>query len=81
MLTLLTTRQQFVIDKMATMIMRESSDMKDSSEEDLDLGVENIVDALGHGKSSVRSSNKVDQRLVNFYRLKRWSEDSKKREA
>ena len=55
--------------------------MKDSSEEDLDLGVENIVDALGHGKSSVRSSNKVDQRLVNFYRLKRWSEDSKKRKA
>ena len=49
-----------MIDKMATMVMRESSDMKDSSEDDLDLGVENIVDALGHGKSSVRSSNKVD---------------------
>ena len=49
-----------MIDKMATMVMRESSDMKDFSEEDLDLGVENIVDALEHGKSSVRSSNKVD---------------------
>ena len=34
--------------------------MEAVEEEDLDLGVENIVDALEHGKSSVRSSNKVD---------------------
>ena len=60
LLSLLSTRQQFMVDKMATMVMRESSDFKSSDEEELDLGVENIADALEHGKHSIRSTNIVD---------------------
>ena len=70
-----------MVDKMATMMMRESSDFRSSSEEDLDLGLENIADTLDHGKYTVHSSNIIDMRLIKFYRLKRWREESKARKA
>ena len=81
LLALLSTRQQFMVDKMATMVLRESSDENRKDYGDLDLAQENLADALEHGKRSISSSNSVDQRLISFYRLKRWHEDRKKRKA
>ena len=60
LLSLLSTRQQFMVDKMATMVLRESTDMNQSTEEDLDLAQENLADVLEHGKRSISSSNSVD---------------------
>ena len=66
---------------MATMALRESSDMEKSMETDLDLEQENMADTLEHGKNSISSANIVDQRLISFYRLKRWRQDRKRRKS
>ena len=70
-----------MVDKMATMVLRESSDENRKDYVDLDLAQENLADTLEHGKRSISSYNSVDQRLISFYRLKRWHEDRKKRKA
>ena len=49
-----------MVDKMATMVLRESSDFEKTHSEDLDLAQENVADALEHGKRSISSSNNVD---------------------
>ena len=40
----MSSRQKFVADKLATMIIRESSDLNDSSEDDFELEQENVDD-------------------------------------
>ena len=70
-----------MVDKMATMALRESSDMDPSDQSDSDLEQENMADTLEHGKHSISSANIVDQRLISFYRLKRWREDRKRRKS
>ena len=77
LLALLNTRQQFMVDKMATMVLRESSGMDEESD-DWELEQENMHDVLEHGKRSITSSNIVDQNLIGFYKLKRWSEESRR---
>ena len=59
LLALLNTRQQFMVDKMATMVLRESSG-SDEESDDRELEQENMPDVLEHGKRSITSSNIVD---------------------
>ena len=44
----LNSSQQFVADKMARMLIRESSDLDISTEDDLELDHENFVDVEKH---------------------------------
>ena len=66
-----------MVDKMATMLIRESSDLDDSTSDDDELDQVNGFDAQQHSKSIAKSNSIVDQRIVDLYKLKRWSEDRK----
>ena len=46
---------------MATMAIRESSDMDASTEDDMELRQENMEDALDLGKRTIESKNKIDK--------------------
>ena len=61
LLALLNPRQQFMVDKMATMAIRESSDMDASTDDDMELRQENMEDALDLGKRTITSRNNVDK--------------------
>ena len=64
---------------MSNMLIRESSDLDDSSEEDVELDEEGLPDIQQHDKKIFRSTNLVDRRLIDLYKLKRISEDRKRR--
>ena len=63
---------------MATMIIRESSDLDESTEDDFELDQTNIVDIEQHSRTIFESKNAVDRRLVNSYQVKRWKDDYKR---
>jgi len=63
----LTGRQQYIADKMATMMIRESTDFASATEDDEELAVENLADTTGHGKKIFASKNEVDRRLLRVY--------------
>ena len=46
---------------MATMAIRESSDMDASTDDDMELRQENMEDALDLGKRTITSRNNVDK--------------------
>ena len=64
-------------DKMSTLLIRESTDFDDSTEDDFELEQENVLDITEHGKRIFKSKDIIDQRLVKIYKLKRWKEDYK----
>ena len=68
LLGLLKSRQSSFVDKFSQLVIRESTDMEATSQ-DADLS------DLGHGDmhfvgSMVQSSNCVDKRLINIYKLR-----------
>lgn len=68
LLGLLKSRQSSFVDKFSQFVIRESTDMEATSQ-DADLS------DLGHGDmhfvgSMVQSSNTVDKRLINIYKLR-----------
>ena len=65
-------------DKMSTMLIRESTDFDDSTEEDFELAQENIPDITEHGRKIFKSNEIIDKRLVKIYKFKRWKEDYKR---
>ena len=71
------SRQKFVADKLATKIIRESSDLCDNSEDDFELEQENVLDIEHHSEKIFRSKDIIDQRLIRAYQAKRWLEDYK----
>mmetsp|Transcript_15901 Transcript_15901/g.20065 ORF Transcript_15901/g.20065 Transcript_15901/m.20065 type:complete len:180 (+) Transcript_15901:1292-1831(+) len=77
-LAILNGRQQYLADKMATMLIRESSDFDESTDDDFELARENVLDITGHGKKIFNSANEVDRRLVRAYEVKRWADDYKR---
>ena len=52
---------------MATNLIRESSDMCDTSENDFKLDKENVQDIEKYSYKTFQSSNIVDQRLIQVY--------------
>ena len=64
---------------MSNMLIRESSDLDDSTEEDAELDEEGLPDIQQHAKKIFRSTNVVDRRLIDLYKFKRISEDRKRR--
>ena len=66
-----------MVSKMANLLIRESSDLDDSTSHDDELEQMNIADNHLLGRSIVNSSKKVDRRIVDLYRLKRFKEDRK----
>ena len=77
-LTLLNGRQQYVIDNLSNMLMRESSDFDDSTDDDKELDLEKVPDIENHGSNIFKSKMPKDQRLVSLYRIKREKDDRKK---
>ena len=76
-LTSFNGRQKFIADKMATNLIRESSDMCDTSENDFKLDKENVQDIEKYSYKTFQSSNIVDQRLIQVYQCKRWKDNLK----
>ena len=56
-----------MLEKMANLLVRESSDLDSSTSPDDELEQVNIVDAQESGKSIVNSSGIVDRRIVDLY--------------
>ena len=77
-LTLLNGRQQYVIDNLSNMLMRESSDFDDSTDDDKELDLEKVPDVENHGSNIFKSKLPKDLRLVSLYRIKREKDDRKK---
>ena len=63
---------------MATMLIRESSDLDEGTDEDFELEQENVADVEEHSRTIFLSQNTVDRRLINAYQIKRWSDDFKR---
>ena len=66
-----------MVGKMADLLIRESSDLDGSTSQDDELEQINNADAQLYCKGIVDSSNRVDRRIVDLYRLKRWKDDRK----
>ena len=54
-------------DKMSTMLIRESTDFDESTEDDFELAQENVLDITEHGKKIFNSNEIIDERLVKIY--------------
>ena len=66
-----------MLDKMANLLIRESSDLDDSTSTDDELEQVNREDVQEFGKGIAHSSGIVDRRIIDLYKLKRWKEDRK----
>lgn len=66
-----------MVDKMSTMLIRESSDLNDRTDTDDELQQENMVDIEHHSRKIFLSKEKMDRRLIYAYQTKRWREDYK----
>ena len=60
------------------MLIRESSDLDDSTDDDFELEQENIIDVEKHSHTIFNSTNDADRRLVKAYQVKRWKDDYKR---
>ena len=67
-LGLLSGRQSFFVDRMSQMVIRESSNLDETSTDDELSDWQN--DNMDYAKRMVQSSSKVDNRLINLYRLR-----------
>ena len=67
-LGLLNGRQSFFVDRMSQMVIRESSNLDETSSDNELSDWQN--DNMDYAKRMVTSSNKVDSRLINLYRLR-----------
>ena len=52
---------------MATMLIRESSDLDHDTEDDFELAQENMADVEGHALKIFKSENVTDRRLIRAY--------------
>ena len=61
-----------MVDKMSTMIARESSDPSESSDAaDFDLDQENVADVQRYARKILQTSNPVDKKLMSIYNLRK----------
>mmetsp|Transcript_34452 Transcript_34452/g.42513 ORF Transcript_34452/g.42513 Transcript_34452/m.42513 type:complete len:173 (+) Transcript_34452:541-1059(+) len=65
---LLKGRQSFFVDKMSQLIIRESSNMEETSEDTQLSDWEQ--DGMNYTKRMVESGNQVDQRLIKLYKVR-----------
>lgn len=68
-LGLLSGRQSFFVDKMSQMVIRESSNLEETSS-DNDLS-DWQRDNMDYVKKMTDSNNKVDKKLLNLYRIRK----------
>lgn len=68
-LGLLTGRQNFFVDKMSQLVIRESSNLDETSD-DSELS-DWQQDNMDYAKALAESRNKVDERLINLYRIRK----------
>ena len=68
-LGLLSGRQSYFVDKMSQLIIRESSNLEETSDDTelSDWG----RDDMHHMKDLFNSSNKVDQRFIDLYKVRK----------
>ena len=77
-LATLNSRQQYVADKMSTMLIRESSDLDEDTDEDFELEMENQADVENHARTIFVSKSTIDRRIIDSYTVKRWKDDFKR---
>ena len=70
-------RQQYMVDKMANMLIRESSDLDEKTESDEELDQEKMQDVERHSRRIFNSNTAMDRRLIRAYQAKRWRDDYK----
>ena len=68
-LGLLSGRQSYFVDKMSQLIIRESSNLEETSD-DSDLS-DWQRDDMTHMQEMFTSSNKVDQRFIDLYKVRK----------
>ena len=68
-LGLLTGRQSFFVDKMSQLVIRESSNLDETSE-DAELS-DWQRDNMDYAKAMTESQNLVDQRLISLYKTRK----------
>ena len=69
LLGLLSGRQSFFIDKMSQLVIRESSNLEETSS-DADLSDWNR-DNMDYAKRMALSSNQTDQKFISLYRIRK----------
>lgn len=69
LLGLCSGRQSFFIDKLAQLVIRESSNMEETSS-DAELS-DWQRDSMDYVKLMTQSTNKVDSRLIELYRIRK----------
>ena len=71
-----------MVDKMSTMIARESSDPNESSDAaDFDLDQENVADVQRYARKILQSSNPVDKKLMSIYNLRKKAVEKRRERA
>ena len=63
-LVTLSGNQRYMVDKMATPLIRESSDLDDSTSSDEELDQVNFFDSRYEAQKMVASSDNIDRRLI-----------------
>ena len=70
-MALLNPEQRFVVDKMSTMVARESSDPEESSDNaDLELEQENVADVQKYSRQVFKEATPIDEKLMSIYRIR-----------
>ena len=63
---------------MSTLRIREWSDLENHKDINHDMRKDefNLIDLTKHGRAILGSQNVVDQRIVNFYKVKQYRDDA-----
>ena len=69
-LGLLSGAQSFFVDKMSQLVIRESSNLEETSSDD-ELSDLQGKDTMDYAKNMTLSDNKIDERLINLYRIRK----------
>ena len=70
-------RQKYLADKYSSLLIRESSDLDERTSVDDEMDKNNEIDIFGHGTRIFKSTDAVDKRFVDLYKLQRFKQDFK----
>lgn len=68
-LSLLSGRQAFLIDKMSQLVIRESSNLEETSS-DAELN-DWPIESMHYAKKMALSSNRTDQKILSMYKIRK----------
>ena len=68
LLSLMTGRQTFVVDKISNMLIRESSDLDSDTTSDEEQYNQYLHDTQQYARTIFSSNDQIDKRLIEYYR-------------